>query len=63
MNIFVDDPKFKASQKSCEPKGCTFEVEALESGKGSLYIGEEEIKNTKEIIVIPFEKSVTKKIR
>jgi hypothetical protein len=41
MNIFVDDAKFKASQKSCETKGCTFEVEALESGKGSLYIGEE----------------------
>jgi hypothetical protein len=63
MNIFVDDGKFKASEKSCEPKGCTFEVEALETGKGSLYIGEGEVKNTKEIIVVPFEKSVSKKIR
>lgn len=64
MYIFVEDKKqFKASETSCETKGCVFEVEALEDGKGSLYIGESESKNTKEIITIPFQGSVTRKIR
>jgi hypothetical protein len=41
MNIFLDDTKlFKINETSCEPKGCLFEVEAIESGKGSIYIGE-----------------------
>lgn len=64
MNIFVEDSKlFKINETSCDPKGCLFEVEAIENGKGNIYIGESSVKNTKEIIVIPFEKSVTKKIR
>lgn len=35
----------------------------METGTGSVYIGEEEIKNTKEIIVYPFEKSISATLR
>lgn len=35
----------------------------MEAGTGSLYIGEAETKNTKEIIVYPFEKSISASLR
>ena len=64
MYIFAEDAKqFKANETSCDIKGCLFELEALETGTGSVYIGEAATKNTKEIIVYPFEKSVSASLR
>lgn len=35
----------------------------METGSGSVYIGEEQTKNTKEIIVLPFDKTVSASLK
>ena len=48
INIFTSDTKlFNTDHSSCDSKGCLFTVEALEDGKGNIYIGESLAKNPK----------------
>lgn len=59
-----NDKAFVPTLTECKTKsGCEFTLEAKEGGEGNLYFGESTSKNETEVIMVDFDRNITKKLR